>query len=211
MTVREFVSAYENLHKQCSYYCRHLGHLKGLIENDDWVRVVDGSTSGRVLLLGNSEVINALVLFNTRMFDTGKDTISIHRLARYLPDETEIERHHKEIMGEIGFEYELKRHYTARCEFIQARRRLVKDNPQRALRSLRDYTLAHNIEPETEPRKATLNDLVHLTEAVNELVDLAGYVVRGSRSVYRDFADKAERETKMLYAALPKLTDIETA
>lgn len=52
----EFADIYEKLNKQCRYYSQHLGHLKALIENDDWMRVVDGSMSGRSLLLGNSEI-----------------------------------------------------------------------------------------------------------------------------------------------------------
>ena len=81
----EFAELHRKLHKQCSYHSRHYGHLKALIENDDWMRVVDGSVSGRVLLLGNSEITNALVLFNTRMLDTGPDTITVRRLGKKLP------------------------------------------------------------------------------------------------------------------------------
>lgn len=83
----EFSDLYEKLDSQCSYYARHLGHLKALMENDDWVRVAGGSISGHVLALGNSEIINALVLFNTRMFDTAPDTITVHKLAKKLPTE----------------------------------------------------------------------------------------------------------------------------
>ena len=36
-----------------------------------------------------------------------------------------------------------------------------------------------------------------VTEAVNELVDLAGYIVNSTRSIYRDFAARAEEETRM--------------
>jgi hypothetical protein len=104
--LEEFARLYKKLDKQCSYYCRHLGHLKGLIENDDWMRVVDGSTSGRVLLLGNSEITNALILFNTRMFDDGPDTITIHKLSSKLPTNEEIENHHRSRMQQLGFFYE---------------------------------------------------------------------------------------------------------
>lgn len=207
--MEEFSRLYNELHNRCSYYCRHLGHLKGLIKNDDWMRVVDGSISGRVLLLGYSEITNALILFNTRMFDTHSDTITIHKLARSLPTEQEIERHHRARMEDVGISYELDRYYFARSKFIDDRRALSSNSTKTKLRALRDYTLAHNIAQETEPERATLNDLVQLTEAVNELVDLAGYIVNSSRSVYREFSNTAEKETRMLYAALPVLATIE--
>ena len=50
------------LDKQCGYYARHLGHVKGLIENDDWLGVVDKSVTGHVLLMGNTEITNSLIL-----------------------------------------------------------------------------------------------------------------------------------------------------
>jgi hypothetical protein len=205
----EFADLYEKLHKHCSYYSRHLGHLKALIENDDWMRVVDGSMSGRVLLLGNSEITNALILFNTRMLDTGRDTITVRRLASKLPTEQEIEQHHAARMIEIGIEYPVDRYFLARNHFTEANRALNGNSTSSKLRSLRNYTLAHNIEPEVEPERATLNDILQLTEAVTNLVDLAGYMVRSSRGVYRDFSSGSEKETRMLYAALPTLATIE--
>ena len=197
------------LDKQCSYHCRHLGHLKGLIDNDDWLRVVNGSLSGRALLLGNSEITNALVLFNTRMFDTRGDTVTLHKLARTLPSEQEIEEYHTNRMEEVGITYELECYYSVRSEFTEARRELTKNRTHNRLRSLRDYTLAHNLLPDTEPERATLNELIQLTELVNELVDMAGYLVKGSRLVYSDYADRAEKETRMLFAALPALATVE--
>lgn len=207
--MKEFADTYEKLDKQCSYYSRHLGHLKALIENDDWMRVVDGSMSGRVLLLGNSEVTNALILFNTRMFDTGPDTITLRRLSSKLPTQKEIEQHHNERMAKIGIKYELDRHLSARSKFVVANRQLKRNSTHSKLKSLRDYSLAHLIEPETEPQKATLSDLLELTEAVNELVDLAGLIVNSSSGVYRGFSAQSEKETRMLYSALPVLADIE--
>lgn len=167
--------------------------------------------SGRGLLLGNSEITNALVLFNTRMLDVGRDTITVHSLARCLPTEKDIEQHHTDRMKEIGIEYELDRYFLARSDFISAKRQLKSSSTLSALRSLRDYTLTHNIELETEPDKATLKDLLDLTESVNELVDLAGYIIVSSRGVYRDFSDQAEKECRMLYAALPVLANVERA
>jgi hypothetical protein len=208
--MEEFVDLYERLHKHCSYYSRHLGHLKALIENDDWMRVVDGSMSGRVLLLGNSEITNALILFNTRMLDTGRDTITVRRLARKLPTEQEIEQYHAARMIEIGIEYPVDRYFLARSHFIEANRALKGNSTSSKLRSLRDHILAHNIEPEVEPERATLNDLLQLTEAVTSLVDLAGYIVTSSRGAYRDFSDRSEKETRMLYAALPTLATTES-
>jgi|GEM_PF-6957246 len=205
----EFANLYGKLHKQCSYYTRHLGHLKALIDNDDWKRVVDGSMSGRVLLLGNSEIINALILFNTRMLDTGRDTITVRRLGNNVPTEQEIEQHHLSRMRKIGIEYPVDRYFLAREQFITANRELRSNSTSSKLRSLRDYTLAHNIEPEVKPEKATLNDLLELTEAVTDLVDLAGYIVAGSRGVYRDYLELSEKETRMLYAALPALAKVE--
>ncbi|UWQ78774.1 hypothetical protein K3725_15915 [Leisingera sp. S132] len=207
--MEEFSRIHNELDKQCRYYCRHLGHLKGLIENDDWIRVVDGSMSGRVLLLGNSEITNALILFNTRMFDSQPDTVTIHKLARKLPTEQEIETYHNTRMKEEGVRCELEAYFSARSRFVEVRRALKGNKTQDKLRSLRDYTLAHNIVPETKPERATLNDLVGLTETVNELVDLAGYILNSTRSVYRDFSSRAEKETRMLYAALPVLTTVE--
>ncbi|WP_298972645.1 hypothetical protein [uncultured Roseobacter sp.] len=205
----KFADLYEKLHKQSSYYSRHLGHLKALIENDDWMRVVDGSMSGRVLLLGNSEITNALILFNTRMLDTGPDTITVRKLARNVPTEQEIKRHHDARMIEIGIEYPVDRYFQARKNFIAANRELNKNSTLSKLRSLRDYTLAHNIEPEIEPERATLNDLLELTEAVTNLVDLAGYIVTSSKGVYRDLSDRSEEETRMLYTTLPTLATAE--
>lgn len=108
-------------------------------------------------------------------------------------------------MQRLGFDYELERYYSARVDFVTAKRGLKNSRTEEKLRHLRNYTLAHNIEPETEPERATLNDLVQLTEDVNNLVDLAGYIIDSSCMVYRDFAKRTERETKMLYAALPAL------
>lgn len=167
--------------------------------------------SGRVLLLGNSEITNALVLFNTRMFDKGPDTITVLRLGKRLPTESEIECHHTERMAEIGIKYELERYFAARSSFVEARRKLKKNGTKSKLKALRDYTLAHFIEPETEPERETLNDLLELTEAVNELVDLAGIIVSSSRGVYQDFSAMSEKETRMLYSALPTLSTVETA
>lgn len=204
-----FVGLYGKLDRQCSYYSRHLGHLKGLLENDDLPRIIDGSKSGRLLLLGNSEIINALILFNTRMFDQGPDTITVHRLCSNIPTEGMIKQHHADRMAKIGIEYELERYFLARSELISESRELKKDPAICKLKSLRDYTLAHNIESETEPDRATLNDLLELTEAVNKLVDLAGYIVDSRWGVYRGFSDRAEKETRMLFAALPALADVE--
>ncbi|MEM8755870.1 MAG: hypothetical protein AAGF90_23180, partial [Pseudomonadota bacterium] len=110
----------------------------------------------------------------------------------------------------IRIEYGTDRYLTARSKFIEATRKLKKSTTISKLKALRNYTLAHNIEPENEPEKATLNDLIELTETLNEVVDLAGYIVDSTRGVYRDFADKSEEETKMLYAALPILRNVET-
>lgn len=205
----EFRKIYSSLDKQCNYYSRHTGHLKALIDNDDWMRVVDGSMSGRVLLLGNSEIINALILFNTRMFDQGADTITIHKLGRNLPNNQEIARHHLARMKEIGIEYPVDRYFSARERFITANRELRNNRTASKLSLLRDYTLAHNINPEIDPERATLNDLLDLTEAVTDLVDLAGYIVASSRRVYRSFSSRSEKETRMLYAALPALATVE--
>jgi hypothetical protein len=161
--------------------------------------------SGRVLLLGNSEIVNALVLFNTRMFDQGPDTITIHKLSRKLPTEQEIEMHHIARMKEIGISYTVDRFFLARERFITANRELKKNPTTSKLRSLRDYILAHNINPKIEPERATLNDLLELTEAVTDLVDLAGYIITSSHAVYRGFSDRSEKETRMLYAVLPAL------
>lgn len=207
--MQEFARIQEKLDKQCSYHCRHLGHLRGLIDNDDWVRVVDGSMTGRVLLLGNSEITNALVLFNTRMLDDGNDTITVHKLSRNLPDDGAIEGHHRSQMERVGIDYDLERYYATRAAFVEAYRTLRKSSTRKKLKSLRDFRLAHYIEPETEPDRATLFDLLDLTEAVNELVGMAGYIVNGAEPAYRDFAKRAEKETRMLYAALPPLVDIE--
>lgn len=209
IAIEEFARLYEALDKQCRYHCRHLGHIKALIENDDWMRVVDGSNSGRVLLLGNREVTNALILFNTRMFDTQPDTITIFKLARNLPSEEQIHIFHQARMEQIGVRYEIDEYYSARSKFVAKRRGLRNNRTEAKLRNLRDYTLAHNIEPEIEPESATYNDLIELTEAVNELVDLAGYIVNSSRSLYRNFSDRAEQETRMLYGALPVLASVE--
>lgn len=123
----EFASIYNKFDKQCSYYSRHTGHLKALIDNNDWMRVVGRSMSGRVLLMGNSEIINALVMFNTRMFDHGADTITIHKLSRNLPTEQEIERHHLERMKETGIDYPVNRYLLAREQFINDNRELKKN------------------------------------------------------------------------------------
>lgn len=208
--MEQFSCIYAKLHRQCSYYSRHLGHIKALIDNDDWIRVVDRSISGHILLLGNSEIINALIMFNTRMFDAGSDTFTVHRLSRCVPTEQEIEEYHAVRMKKIRIEYGTDRYLTARSKFIEATRKLKKSTTISKLKALRNYTLAHNIEPENEPEKATLNDLIELTETLNEVVDLAGYIVDSTRGVYRDFADKSEEETKMLYAALPILRNVET-
>lgn len=207
--MEEFADLYKKLHKQCSYYSRHLGHLKALIDNNDSVRVVADSMSGRVLLLGNSEITNALVLFNTRMFDHGGDTITIHKLGRKVPTEQEIERHHRARMKEIGIDYPVERYFLAREQFITANRELKKNSTTPKLKFLRDYILAHNMNPEIQPEYATLNDLLELTEAVTNLVDLAGYIVASSQGVYRGFSDRSEKETRMLYAALPALATAE--
>jgi hypothetical protein len=165
--------------------------------------------SGRVLLLGNSEITNALVLFNTRMFDHGGDTITIHKLGKKVPTEQEIERHHLARMKEIGIDYPVDRYLLARERFIAANRDLRKSSTTPKLKFLRDYTLAHNMNPEIQPEYATLNDLLVLTEAVTNLVDLAGYIVASSQGVYRSFSDRSEKETRMLYAALPELATAE--
>ena len=207
--MEKFASLYGKLDRQCSYYSRHLGHLKGLLENDDWSRIVDRSMSGRPLMLGNSEIINALVLFNTRMFDRQTDTITVRKLCANIPTEQEIEQHHADRMSKIGIEYELERYYSARLELISGNRELKRHPTICKLKSLRDYTLAHNIEPENKPDKATLSDLLELTEAVNGLVDLAGYIVVSSRGVYRGLSERADKETRMMLAALPALADVE--
>lgn len=206
----EFVELYQKLHKQCSYHSRHHGYLKALIENADWTRVVNGSMLGRVLLLGNSEITNALTLFNTRMLDTGPDTITVRKLGKKLPTKEEIERHHTERMKQIGIQYSVDRYFLAREKFIKANRELQKNGTSSRLKSLRDYTLAHNIEPETEPDKATLTDLLELTNSVTNLVDLAGYIVESSRGVYRDFSNRSEKEARMLYSVLPALKEVES-
>lgn len=205
----KFVDLYRKIHRQCSYYSRHLGHMKALIENDDWMRVVDGSMLGRVLLLGNSETTNALVLFNTRMFDEGNDTITVYKLGSKIPTEKQIELHHNTRMKEIGIKYPLERYFQTRAQLIAANRELKKSSTVNKLRFLRDYRLAHNISPETEPKRATLNDLIELTEAVMGFVDLAGYIVEGSQGIYRDSAGRSEKETRMLYAVLPSLASLE--
>lgn len=207
--MQEFVTVYEALHKQCSYYSRHLGHAKALIGNDDWKRVAGGSMLGRVLLLGNSETTNALILFNTRMFDKQKDTIDLHKLGGKVPTEEEIKLHHAQRMKRIKIKYPVKRYFEARSDLIAAYRSLKKNSTSRKLRSLRDYSLAHNIEPSTEPERATLNDLIELTEAVNEVVDLAGYIVDSTRGTYRDQAARSEEETRRLYSVLPELKAVE--
>jgi hypothetical protein len=207
--MKEFASIYHKLDRQCCYHSRHLGHLKGLLENDDWTRIVHGSKSGQVLDLGNLEIINALVLFNTRMLDHQKDTITVHKLGAKLPNKQQVEQHHADRMEELGIKYELESNHAARTKFILAKRKLRKEPTISKLRSLRDFTLAHNIEPEKKLDKATLNDLLEITEAVNELVDLAGYILVRCEKVYPQLSDRAEKATKMLFAALPTLADVE--
>lgn len=207
--MEEFLRIFGTLDKQCRYYCRHLGHLKGLVENADWQRVVDGSQMGRVLLLGNSEIINALILFSTRMLDKDSDAFSIYRLSRNLPTEQEIETYHSARMEELGVDYSLENHFCARSKFVVDRRALTGSTTETRLRRLRDYSLAHNFEADTSSERATLNDLIQLTEQVNELIGLAGYIVDSQRSSYSDLSNRAERETRMLYAALPVLATIE--
>jgi hypothetical protein len=207
--MKEFASIYHKLDRQCCYHSRHLGHLKGLLENDDWTRIVHGSKSGQVLDLGNLEIINALVLFNTRMLDHQKDTITVHKLGAKLPNKQQVEQHHADRMKELGIKYELESHYAARNKFFLANKKLHKKTTISKLKSLRDLKLAHNIEPEKKPDKATLNDLMVITEAVNELVDLAGYIVLRHEKHYPQLSDRAEKTTRMLFAALPTLADVE--
>jgi hypothetical protein len=207
--MEKFASIYHKLDRQCCHHSRHLGHLKGLFENDDWTRIVQGSKSGHVLDLGNLEIINALVLFNTRMFDQQTDTITVNKLSAKLPNEQQVEQHHADRMKELGIKYELESHYAARDEFVLANKELRKKPTISMLKSLRDLKLAHNIEPAKKPDKATLNDLVVITEAVNELVDLAGYIVLRHEKHYPQLSDRAEKTTRMLFAALPTLADVE--
>jgi hypothetical protein len=112
-------------------------------------------------------------------------------------------------MEELGIKYELESHYVARTKFVSANRKLQKNSIISKLKSLRDFKLAHNIEPEKKPDKATLNDILVITEAVNELVDLAGYIVLRHLKHYPQLSDRAEKETRMLFAALPTLADVE--
>jgi hypothetical protein len=146
--MEKFASIYHKLDRQCCHHSRHLGHLKGLFENDDWTRIVHGSKSGHVLDLGNLEIINALVLFNTRIFDKGNDTITIRKLSKKLPTEQQIKQHHADRMEELGIKYELESHYAARNKFVFANKKLHKKSTISKLKSLRDLKLAHNIEPE---------------------------------------------------------------
>jgi hypothetical protein len=208
--MKKFARIYQKLDRQCCHHSRHLGHLKGLFENDDWTRIVHGSKSGHALDLGNLEIINALVLFNTRMFDQQTDTITVHKLSAKLPNEQQVEQYHADRMEELGIKYELESHYAARKKFILANRKLHKKSTISKLKSLRKLKLAHNIdEPAQKPDKATLNDLVVITEAVNGLVDLAGYIVLRHEKHYPQLSDRAEKTTRMLFAALPTLADVE--
>ncbi len=113
-------------------------------------------------------------------------------------------------MSEVGISYSLEKYFETRKRLIAANRELKKSGTVTKLKFLRDYRLAHNINPETEPERATLNDLIELTEAVTDLVDLAGYIVDSSQGIYRSFASRAETETRMLYAGLPSLATVET-
>lgn len=143
------------------------------------------------------------------MFDTGPDTITVRKLGAKLPTVQQIEQHHVARIKTIGIEYPIDRYISARDQFIAAHRKLKGNSTSTKLRSLRDHNLAHNMEPKTEPEKATLNDLLDLTEAVTDLVDLAGYILKSSQGVYRDISRRSEEATKKLYAALPALATAE--
>lgn len=131
------------------------------------------------------------------------------RAIHNLPSEQTIREHHADRMAKLGLKYEPERHSMARAEFISENRKLQRSSIISKLKSFRDFRLAHNIEPEKELDKATLNDLLEITEAVNKLVDLAGYILESSLKVYPQLSDRAEKTTRMLLAALPALVDIE--
>ena len=145
------------------------------------------------------------------MFDKETDTITIHKLAKNLPSNDDIEVHHRARMKKIKIDYDLGPYYSAREKFCEISRALKKDRTKEALRALRNHTLAHNLEPEIEPTRATLNDLVKLTGDVNELVGLAGFISISTRSVYPDFVAKAESETRVFYSVLPALASLENS
>lgn len=207
--MQRFASLHSKLDKQCRYYSRHLGHVRALIANDDLPRVMDDSILGRVLVLGNSEVINALILFNTRIMDNGSDTITLRKLVGVLPSGPEIEQHHKARMSDFEGEACLKRYHAATEEFRNRWHLLNKNETETKLRKLRTYVLAHNIEPEVVPERATLCDLVEFTQRVHELVDLAGFIANSTSPFLSELSDSAEKQTKAFYAVLPPLVSIE--
>lgn len=207
--MQDFIRTYRVLDKQCRYYARHLGHVKGLLDNDDWMRVVHDSMTGFVLFMGNTEITNALILFNTRMFDSGNDTQTILKLGNCIPCEKALVQHHVKRMQEININYDTGDYVQVRKELVLRLRKLRSNKTSVRLKNLRDHVLAHNIPPKLETEKATLNDLVRLTEEVLGAVDLAGYLVESSRGVYSDLTKIYEKHTREFLSILPRLSEVE--
>jgi hypothetical protein len=167
--------------------------------------VVEQSDSGRVLVLGNSEIANALVLFNTKLLDKGRDAFSIHRLARVFPSEAELEAFHESRMKELGIVCDIRRFVDARAEFFASKKILLKHGAIGSLQHIRNTLLAHHLEEREAPLTATYFQLIEVTEALMHLVEVAGYSIGEPRRLFPDFTKRAEDETKLFYSILPPL------
>ncbi|MEL6549686.1 MAG: hypothetical protein AAFQ54_05495 [Pseudomonadota bacterium] len=207
--MQTFIEFHDRLHKECSYYSRHIGHLKALLENGDWPRVVNGSDTGRVLLMGNVEITNALVMYLCRMMDKNEDANSVHRLSRNLPDVAAIKSFHNERMLAMGISYNLDRHITARDSYVREWREAKKPKHFHRIKQLRDAAIAHNLPRFDAQNAPTYNEVIELAERLCSIVDLAGYIAKSTRGIYQSQIEKAAQETSLLFSILPSLEQLE--
>ena len=207
--IKKFRSLYLQLDKEALYYCRHLGYFKALLDNNDVPRVLDSSNHGRNLVLGNTEIINSVVLFVTRSWDLGKDARSIPKLAETLPSVEELQDHHTQRNISLDMQPDTSWIEEEHRNFFCERRQLSKLAQLKTIKQLRDRVLAHNLDEPNDPNRPTYDELIEVAERSILLIGKAGYLVDRVSNPYSQRIQSATASARAFWKMLPELSTLE--
>lgn len=198
------------LRSDCSYFCNHLGYVKALLaDKTECPRIIGGSRLGRILLLANTEVVNALTLFVCRLWDhPKKERVTFYRISKFVPSEQTLETWHQMHMEQMSVHYEMEPVFKARRRFIDADRVLKKAASKEKLRNLRNQVLAHTLDTRKAERPV-YDELVEFAESSLKAVEDFGYMLDKSDCGFQDKVSLSQNETTDYLRSMPTMKDVE--
>lgn len=206
--------ALENLRADAGLATWKIGYIKSITGNKTVKEKIGSSYSGFAAAVANTSVTDALILYCTRSWDNGDDTISLPSITRALPSSQQI--YEKRLKS---FSYSPpkdlyhtvdKRHH----DYFNLYNTALSDDINGSLRVIRTERLAHRslnsrdrqrLEKIKPVNDATYNLLIARAEQTIALVNQLDRLLNGSSNPYSERIKNAEKYCREFWHLMPIL------